>query len=144
MLLPGFSLSFYAAALNRSRSSIANYRAAAVEAAQFDVTIMEAVESAVCAIKAEHGLQMALYRGKAQLPTWSRLAIGEYSKRGFSRREIAKIFRCSCGTVANVLQGKGITYDLFSGTRNLSPSQMKPSGRWQASKLRNSRRHDLS
>lgn len=131
MLLPGMSLSFYAAALGRSRSSVATYRAAAIEAARSDPAIMAAVDAAVWAMKAEHGLQMARVRGKAQLPAWSRLAVGEYRKRGFSRREIAAAFRCSPGTVANVLQGKGTTYGLFSGERRLTHAQRNPPGRWQ-------------
>lgn len=130
MLLPGLSLSFYAAALGRSRSSVSTYRAAAINAAQSDPAIMAAVDAAVWAMQAEHGLRMARVRGKAQLPAWSRLAIGEYRKRGFSRREIAKAFRCSPGTVANVLQGKGASYGLFSGERRLTTAQRNPPGRW--------------
>ena len=122
MLLPGLSLSFYAAALGRSRSSIAIYRAAAILAAQSDPAILAAVDAAVWAMQAEHGLQMARLRGKAQLPSWSRLAIGEYRKQGFSRHEIATAFRCSPGTVANVLHGKGTSYALFSGERRLTHS----------------------
>jgi hypothetical protein len=131
MLLPGLSISFYAAALGRSRSSVASYRAAAIEAAQSDPAITAAVDAAVRAIRAEHGLQMARLRGKAQLPAWSRLAIGEYRKQGFSRRHIATAFCCSPGTVANVLQGKGTAYALFSGERRLTNVQRDPPGRWQ-------------
>lgn len=132
MLLPGLSLAFYAGVLGRSRSSIAAYRAAAIEAAQLDPAIIDAVNAAVWAMRAEHGLRMARLRGKAQLPSWSRLAIGEYRKRGFSRREIAAAFRCSPGTVANVLQGKGSAYALFSGERRLTQAQRNPPGRWVA------------
>lgn len=132
MLLPGLSLSFYAAALGRSRSSVATYRAAAIDAAQSDPAIIAAVDAAVGAMRAEHGLQMARLRGRAQLPAWSRLAIGEYRKRGFSRREIAAAFRCSPGTVANVLQDKGTSYALFSGERRLTNAQRHPPGKWRA------------
>lgn len=130
MLLPGMSLSFYAAALGRSRSTVATYRAAAIEAARSHPAIMAAVDAAVWAMRAEHGLQMARVRGKAQLPAWSRLAIGEYRKRGFSRREIAAAFRCAPGTVANVLQGKGTAYTLFSGERRLTHAQRNPPNKW--------------
>lgn len=130
MLLPGFSLSFYSAALSRSRSSVSAYRAAAIEAAQTDPAITAAVDAAVWAMRAEHGLQMARLRGGAQLPAWSRLAIGEFRKRGFTRREIAAAFRCSPGTVANVLQGKGTAYAFFSGERRLTHAQQTPPGRW--------------
>lgn len=93
MLLPSLSLSFYAAALGRFRSSISAYRAAAIKATQPDPAIMAAVDAVVWAMRAEHGLQMARIQGSAQLPAWSRLAMGEYRKRGFSRREIAAAFR---------------------------------------------------
>lgn len=132
MLLPGLSLSFYAATLGRSRSSVATYRTAAIEAARADPAIMIAVDAAVWAMRAEHGLQMARLRGKAQLPGWSRLAICEYRKHGFSRREIAAAFRCSAGTVANVLQGKGTSYALFSGERRLTHAQRHPPRKWRA------------
>jgi len=138
MLLPGLSVSFYAAALGRSRSSVATYRAAAMEAARSNPAIMAAVDATVWSMRAEHGLQMAKVRGSAQLTAWSRLAIFEYRRRGFSRREIAAAFRCSPGTVANILQGKGTAYALFSGERRLTPSQLCPSGRWHAGKPRTS------
>lgn len=133
MLLPGLSLSFYAAVLGRSRPSVSTYMAAAREAARSDGAIMAAVDAAVCAMRPEHGLQMARVRGKAQLPYWSRLAIGEYRKRGFNRREIATAFRCSPGTVANVLQGKGRGYKALSGERRLTNAQAHPPGRWSRS-----------
>lgn len=131
MLLPGLSLSFYAATLGRSRAAVATYRAAAIEAARSDPAIMAAVDASVWAMRAEHGLHMAQIRGKAQLPHWSRLAIGEYRKRGFSRHEIATAFRCSRGTVANVLQGKGTAYAPLCGARRLTHAQRNPPNRWQ-------------
>ncbi len=131
VLMPGFSLAFHAAALGRSRSALNVYRSAAVAAAQADPAIMAAVDAAVRALRAKDGLQMARVRCRAQLPAWSRLAIGEYRKRGFSRREIAAAFHCSPGTVANVLQGKGTAYALFSGERRLTHAQQHPPGRWQ-------------
>lgn len=133
ILLPGFSLSFHAAALGRSRSSLNVYRSAAMKAAKADPAVMEAVEAAVSRIRPEDGLRMAQLRRGAQLPSWSRLAIYDYRRRGFSRREIAAAFRCSLGTVANVLQGKGTVYALFSGQRRLTAAQRNPPGRWTAS-----------
>ncbi len=130
MLMPGFSLAFHAAVLGRSRSSLNVYRAAAVKAAIYDSGITAAVNAAVWSMRAEDGLQMARVRGPAQLPSWSRLAIGEYRKRGFSRGVIAAAFLCSPGTVANVLQGKGTAYALFSGERRLTHAQQHPPGKW--------------
>lgn len=135
MLMPGFSLAFHATTLGRSRSSLNVYRAAAIAAAQTDPTIMAAVDVAVRALRAEDGLEMAHVRGRAQLPAWSRLAIGEYRRRGLSRRELADAFRCSPGTIANVLQGKGTTYALFSGERRLTHAQQHPRGRWQPNRI---------
>lgn len=130
MLLPGLSISFYGAALGRSRSSVASYRAAATKAAKSNPTITVSVESYLCALAAEDGLRMAQVRGSAQLPHWSRMAICEYRKRGFSRREIATAFRCSPGTVANVLQGRGTSYAPLSGERRLTKAQQHPPGQW--------------
>lgn len=138
ILLPGFSLSFHAATLGRSRSSLNVYRSAAMKAAKADPAVMEAIEAAVSRIRPEDGLRMAQLRKGAQLPSWSRLAIYDYRRRGFSRREIAAAFQCSPGTVANILQGKGTAYALFSGERRLTPSQLRPSGRWHAGKSRTS------
>jgi hypothetical protein len=131
LLLPGLSLAFHAAALGRSRTSIATYRAAALEAARSDPSIMDGVTTAVGSLRAEDGLKMAQLRGGTQLPFWSRMAISEYCKRGFSRCEIAAAFHCSPGTVANVLQGKGSGYSALSGERRLTKAQRNPIGKWQ-------------
>jgi hypothetical protein len=97
---------------------------------------MATVEAAVRGMRPEYGLEMARMRGRAQLPAWSRLAIAEYSKRGFSRREIAVAFRCSLGTVANILQGKGLGYAPFSGQRILTATQRVPPGQWGPGRAR--------
>ncbi len=130
MLIPGLSGSFYSATLNRSRSSVWSYRAEALRAAKLDQTILHDVKQLVAEIRPEDGLAMAQVRGRAQLPSWSKMAICEYQKRGYSRCEIAAAFRCSQSTVANVLQGKRSAYDLFSGVRRLTPQQKEPSGKW--------------
>lgn len=130
MLLPGLSIAFHATSLARSRTAIRNYKAAAAAAARDDPAIMVAVEATIRQIRAEDGLAMARLRGKAQLPAWSRMAIAEFRHRGVPRRAIAAAFRCSPGTVANVLQGKGSTYALFSGERRLTLYQQQPPGRW--------------
>jgi hypothetical protein len=130
LLLPGLSLAFHAAALGRSRTSIATYRAAASEAARSDPSIMDAVTAAIGSLRAEDGLKMAQCRGRTQLPFWSRMAISEYRKRGLSRHEIAAAFHCSPGTVANVLQGRGSGYGALSGERRLTETQRNPLGKW--------------
>lgn len=138
MLMPGFSLAFHAVTLRRSRSSIMAYRTAAIEAARANEAIATVMDTLIREMKAEHGLQMARQRGSSQLPYWSRLAICEYRKRGVSRSEIAAAFRCSPGTVANILQGRGRSYGTLSGTRKLTPAQRCPPGQWKPGKSRGS------
>jgi len=130
MLMPGFSLAFHAETLGRSRTSISTYRERARQAALVDLAVGREVNVLLCALCAEHGLDMAQQRGAAQLPHWSRLAICEYRERGLSRQEIAHAFRCSRGTVASVLQGKGQGYHALSGLRILTAAQQSPAGRW--------------
>lgn len=136
MLLPGFSIAFHAETLDRSCSSVASYRAAAKKAANDDPTIWILVKRMAGAITAEHGMQMAQRRGRAQLPFWSRLAMFDYRKRGLSRREIARNFCCSTATVTNVLQGKGRGYDPLTGERILTLAQKCPPARWLPEEVR--------
>jgi hypothetical protein len=91
--------------------------------------ILEIVYATLGAMTALHGLEMAKRRGKAQLPYWSRMAIQEFRHQGMSREDIAVAFRCSFGTVANVLQGKGVSFKPISGERNLTHCQQRPPGR---------------
>jgi hypothetical protein len=58
---------------------------------------------------------MARQRGAAQLPHWSRLAIREFRGRGFNGQELTEAFHCSLGTIANVLSGKGRSFQPLSG-----------------------------
>jgi len=133
MLIPGLSGSFFSAALNRSKSSVWSYRIAALRAAKADPTILDDVDQIVAEIRPEDALTMARVRGRAQLPSWSKMAICEFRKRGHSRSEIATAFRCSPSTVANVLQGKRAAYDLFNGARRLTAQQTNPPGKWHSS-----------
>lgn len=133
MLIPGLSGSFFSATLDRSKSSVWSYRAEALRAAKADPTILEDVDQLVAEIRPEDALDMAQARGCAQLPSWSKLAICEFRKRGHSRSQIAAAFRCSPSTVANVLQGKRTAYDLFTGARQPSPQQANPPGKWPSS-----------
>lgn len=132
MLIPGLSASFFSATLDRSKSSVWSYRAEALRAAIADPSILGDVGELVAEIGPEDALAMAQSRGRAQLPTWSKMAICEFRKRGHSRSEIANAFRCSTNTVANVLQGKRAAYDLFTGARRLTPQQVNPPGKWEA------------
>jgi len=126
VLLPGLSVSFLASVLGRSRSSISAYRRTAADTAVSDSRIFEAVAAAVSGMQAEHGLQMARLRGSSQLPGWSRLAIREFYKQGWTRKRIAKEFLCSISTVNNVIQGKNSAYQPLSQNRILTKHQQNP------------------
>lgn len=133
MLLP-LTIAFHAATLGRSRTSIATYRARAQQASLNNPAVQEMINAQLRALRPEHGMQMARRRGRAQLPHWSILAIAEYRDRGFSRRELAVMFRCSPGTIANALQWKNQAYDALSGERRLSAVQRSPPGKWKSPK----------
>lgn len=133
ILLPGFSVAFHAATLGRSRTSIATYRARAQQASLNNPAVQEMINVQLCALRPEDGLQMAQRRGRAQLPHWSILAIAAFRERGLSRSELAVMFRCSPGTIANALQWKNQSYDALSGERRLSAAQRSPPGKWKSS-----------
>lgn len=115
ILLPGCSTSFWMRAYGRCYSTIATWKAKA----RADE---DELRSAMSKLTSADGLAMARYRGPAQMPFWSRLAIAEYRKRGFPFREIAKAFECSERTVANV-----VTQTRFlSPVRRLTEYQRKP------------------
>ena len=133
MLLPGLSTSFHVVTLGRSRSSIALYRARAAEAASNDPAVAAALADMISNLRAEDGLRMAQLRGRSQLPYWSRLAMFDYRKRGWSQKDLAEAFRCSRGTVGNILRHAGMTYDPLSGERQLTGPQMNPPAKWTGS-----------
>jgi len=132
MMLPGLSDAFHSATLNRSLSSVATYRSNAKRASGTDPAVLVIRGEMLATMRAEDGLAMAQLRGRSQMPYWSRLAICEYRKRGYSRRDIASAFRCSLGTVANILRGSGTGYGILSGERQLTGSQQCPRGKWSA------------
>ena len=133
MLAPGFTSVFHAHTLQRSLTSITNYRRAARKRAQGDPSMRAAAEALVNGIQPEHGLAMARSRGRTQLPYWSRLAIGEFRKRGLTRRELASAFNCSRATIANVLKRHSRGFNALSGARILTSCQEAPPGMWHVS-----------
>lgn len=135
MLLPGLTIAFHAAALSRSRSSIATYRHQAQEAATRNPDIAALVWAQLNALSVDDGLQMARLRGRAQLPHYALLAICEYRARGYSRREIAAAFRCSPGAVAHALQFRNRSYEPLSGARRLTTAQQQPPRQFGGGKL---------
>lgn len=132
LLLPGFSIGFHAAVFGRSRSAVRGYLLEAEAAAARDPSLRRLAKLAISNIRPEDGLRMAAQRGGAHLPYWSRLAIREFRKAGLSRIEIARTFRCSLGSVTNVLRGKQGGFHPLAGTRLLSSTQHSPPNRFSA------------
>ncbi len=126
ILAPGFSTAFHAATLGRSAATICRYRRIANAAVRSDPSVRDLITEFVCSITPEIALAMARARGRTQMPYWSRLAVGEFLKRGMSRKEVARLFKCSVRTVANIVNGKGKSFVALSGSRHLSESQVRP------------------
>lgn len=115
ILLPGFSTSFWMRAYGRCYSTIAAWKAKA----RADE---DEIQKAMSTLAPADGLAIARFRGPAQMPFWSRLAIADYRKRGFRVREIAEAFQCSERTVANVISQTRF----LSPARHLTEYQRKP------------------
>ncbi len=126
ILAPGFSTAFHSAMLVKSAATICRYRRIAREALRANGSIRDLITEFVCSITPEIALAMAQKRGRTQMPYLSRLAVGEFLKRGVSRKEVARMFKCSVRTVSNIASGKGGGYAPFSGKRSLTQSQSKP------------------
>lgn len=128
MLLPGFAHAFHAHVLNRSLTSIAKYRTEAEAALLDDPKLQLAVSWRARELKPVDGLLMARMRGSCQLPFWSRLAIVQYRKEGFTIHQIAEAFMCSPRTVVNAA-----TRTVFASSRRLlAPQQLHPPGKFKA------------
>lgn len=122
MLIPGFSNAFHRVVLGRGYTAVRAYRAEAAAAADADPELMAMADAACSAFTPADGMLMAQLRGRCQLPFWSRLAIVEYRKRGYSIPAIADAFRCSLRTVVNAI-GRGM---FFSPHRRLTRFQLNP------------------
>jgi hypothetical protein len=102
MLLPGLSAAFHQTVLNRCYTSVREYRAEADAAADADPELRQLANAAASALTPADGMLMAQLRGECQLQFWSRVAIVEYRKQGYTIPTIAQAFRCSLRTVVNV------------------------------------------
>lgn len=74
----------------------------------------------------EVALALARRRGNGQLPYWSRLAVLDYRKRGYSRAELAAIFRCGEKTVSRILNHQGWRHEWVTGKVRLTQGQRRP------------------
>lgn len=126
ILASGFSTAFHAATLGKSTATICRYRRIARETLRTNGSIRDLITDFVCSITPEIALAMAQARGRAQMPYWSRLAVGEFLKRGLNRKEVARLFNCSVGTVANIVNGRGKAFAPLTGNRRLSEHQLRP------------------
>jgi hypothetical protein len=122
MLLPGLSSAFHRAVLDRGSTAIRGYRAEAQAAADLDPDLSRDATAAAASITPADGMLMARLRGSCQLPFWSRLAIVEYRKRGYTIPAIAKAFHCSPRTVVNVVRRSVF----LSPDRKLTRFQLNP------------------
>lgn len=128
MLIPGIAHAFHAQVLSRSLTSIRKYRAEASAMLVEDPDLQAAVDVAVRSLTPADGLLMARLRGPCQLPFWSRLAIAQFRKNGYTIAELAEAFSCSRRTIVNVL-GKT---SFVSAERRLTRSQQHPPNKFSA------------
>jgi hypothetical protein len=130
LLTPGFSTAYHSRTLGMSANTIRKHLAWSRDFEDADPSIEDDVAANIGSITAEDGLKMAQRRGAAHLTWWSRMAIAEFASRGIATGDVAAMFRCSRRTVQLVQSRACLSYDLFSGARRLSSTQLAPTGRW--------------
>lgn len=130
LLTPGFSTAYHSHILGLSANTIRKRLAWSRNLAAVDLSIGECVATNISSITAEDGLKMARRRGSSHLTWWSRMAIAEFADSASSMSELARLFRCSRRTVQLVLSGSCLSYDLFTGFRRPSSTQLSPPGKW--------------
>lgn len=131
LLTPGFTFGYHQRVLGISNITLARHLAIAKQQQSIDPTLADAVYDNLSSITAEDGLIMALRRGTAHLPHWSRMAICEYLERLGAAYKVARLFECSATTVTNVVKlGLG-SYDVLSAERRLASQQVHPPGKWR-------------
>ena len=132
LLTPGFTYGYHQHVLGISDITLARHLTVAKCMQTIDPTITEAVNINISSITPEDGLSMALRRGTAHLPHWSRLAICEFYGQLGTANKVAKLFRCSPTTVTNVVKLGAGSFDILSAKRKLAPQQAHPPGKWRA------------
>ena len=127
ILLPGLSTAFLQTVLRRSYNSVRKYKAQARQAAADDPSIERGVGELMASLSTNDGLAMARMRGNCQLPFWSRIAIADFVKAGFSLSSIASAFKCSPRTISNVIRST----DFCQIDRVLAAQQLNPPGKFR-------------
>lgn len=130
LLTPGFSIAYHAHVLGVSTTTIHKHLAWSQAAASADQTIAEEAAENAASITPEDGLRMAQRRGSTHLPWWSRLAIADFAARLQSTSQVASLFGCSRRTVQLALTRGVLSYNVFTGERRLSGTQISPPGKW--------------
>lgn len=133
LLTPGFSTAYHGHILGVSRTTINKHIAWSHALAAQDPSIADDVERNVSSITPVDGLRMAQRRGATHLTWWSRLAIAQFAARARRTSDVATLFQCSRRTVQQVLGRGSLSYDLFTGVRRLSSTQLAPPGNWRKS-----------
>jgi hypothetical protein len=115
--LPGFTNVYWRHVLGRCYNTIARWQGEG-----------EVSQEAMAALTPADGMMMARLRGPCQMPYWSRIAILDYRKRGWSVAEIARAFQCSRRTTHYLMtRGTGwLTID-----RQLTRYQKNPPARFK-------------
>lgn len=132
LLTPGFTTAYHARVLDLSTTTIHKHLEWSRTLSLADPTIAEAVDANCASITPDDGLKMAQRRGSAHLPWWSRLAMADFAARLESTSQVAALFRCSRRTVQLARAQGALSYDMFTGERRLSATQISPPGKWPA------------
>lgn len=119
MLIPGIHNAYHMYTLGRCQTSIAYYRQ---RAAAREPELRQEVEAATRALTPADGMLMARLRGQCWLPYWSKLAICDYHKQGYSLSKIAEAFVCSERTAFNAVHRT----NYFAVDRQNTPQQLHP------------------
>ena len=112
MLLPGFTNAYHMHTLQRCQTTIAGYRA---EAMDHEPELRSEVTALAAQLSPADGMMMARLRGSCWMPYWSRLAITYFRKLGHSQAAIASAFEC----------GERTVYNIVNRTVYLSPDRQK-------------------
>jgi len=122
MLLPGFTNAYHMHTLERCQTTIAGYRA---EALDYEAELRSEVAALAARLSPADGMVMARLRGNCWMPYWSRLGIAHFRKLGHSLASIASAFDCGERTVYNIVNR---TVHLFPDRRK-TIYQLRPPAR---------------
>ena len=129
MLTPGLSIGFLGAVLNRGSTAVYRYREEAKQARERSPDLQRLIDDMLSSITPADGLLMAQIRNRAQLPYWSKLAICDYRKRGYTNIELARAFSCCPRTITRITTRE----DFIFFSRPLPQNKLSPPGKFRNS-----------